>query len=56
MVGGRIVETCSVSVVVPLLMQRNTDTVVGGIFEGTSFAYDGCALDDATLQCVECVE
>ena len=54
--GGGVVETCSVSVVVPLPMQPNTDTVVGGIFEGTAFATDGCASDDATLQCVECVQ
>jgi len=44
-----VVETCSVSVVPPLPVQPSTDTVVGGIFEGTSFATDGYASDDARL-------
>ena len=44
-----VVETCSVSVVPPLPMQASTDTVVGGIFEGTSFACDGYASDDVRL-------
>ena len=44
-----VVETCSVSVVPPLPMQASTDTVVGGVFEGTSFACDGYASDDARL-------
>ena len=36
-----VVETCTMSVVPPLPVQPNTDTVVGGIFQGTSFATDG---------------
>ena len=44
-----VVETYSVNVVAPLPMQPNTDTVVGGIFNGTSFACDGYASDDARL-------
>ena len=50
-----VVETCSMRVPVPLPMQPNTDTVVGGIHQGTPFAYDGCASDDAALQCMECM-
>lgn len=52
--GSGLIEICSVSMVVPLPMHSNTDTVVGGIFNGTASATGGGRTsDDATLQCVD---